>query len=96
MKVKTKLKIYEVNNSVNCIKQEGTCLRRGKFPDTAGDNNLQMIDRSFLSRLPTQSTNNLDLSMENYPLKMKQTATTIKINQAKPPCKRPGSFIFVE
>ena len=39
MKVKTKLKTYEVNNSVNCIKYEGTCLR-GKLPHTAGDNNL--------------------------------------------------------
>ena len=53
MKVKTKLKTNEVNNSVNCIKYEGTCLR-GKLPDTAGDNNLEMIGRSFLTRLPTQ------------------------------------------
>ena len=55
MKVKTKLKTYEVNVSVNCIKHEATCLRR-KLLDTAGDNNLQMIYRSFLTRLPTQST----------------------------------------
>ena len=77
IKVKAKLKTNEVNNSVNCIKYEGTCLR-GKLPHTAGDNNLQMIDRSFLFRLPTQSTNHLDLNMEKYSLKMKQTATTTK------------------
>ena len=64
---------YEVNNSVNCIRYEGTCLR-GKLPDTAVDNNMQMIDRSFLSRLPTQSTNHVDINMETYSLKMKQTA----------------------
>ena len=73
MKVKTKLKTCEVNNCVNCMKYEGTCLR-GKLPHTAGDNNLQMIDRSFLSRVPTQSTNHLDLNVETeYSLKMKQT-----------------------
>ena len=77
MKVKTKLKTYELNNSVNCVKYEGTC-KRGKLPHTAGDNNLQMIDRSFLSRLPTQPTNHLDLNMEKYSLKMKQTAATTK------------------
>ena len=62
MKIIMKLKAYEVNNSVNCIKNEGTCLRE-KLPDTAGDSNLQMImiDRSFLFRLPIQSTNHLDL-----------------------------------
>ena len=77
MKVKTKLKTNQVNNSVNCIKYEGTCLR-GKLPDTAGDNNLEMIGRSFLSRLPSQSTNYLDLNMEKYSLKMKQTASMTK------------------
>ena len=44
MKVKTKLKTNEMNNSVNCIKYEGMCLG-GKRPDTAGDNNLQLIDK---------------------------------------------------
>ena len=39
MKVKTKLKTHGVNNSVNCIKYEGT-YPRGKLPDTAGDSNL--------------------------------------------------------
>ena len=54
MKVKTKLKTYEVNNSVTSVKYEGSCLS-GKFhAHTASDNNLQMIDRSFLSRFPTQ------------------------------------------
>ena len=66
-----------MNNRVNFIKYEGTCLKR-KFPDTAGDNNLQMIDRNLLSRLPTQATNHLDLNMEKYLLEMKQTATTTK------------------
>ena len=48
------------------------CLR-GKRPDTAGDNTgLQMIDRSFLSRLPTQSTNHLNLNKENYSLETKE------------------------
>ena len=65
IKVKAKLKTYEVNTSVNCIKYEGTCLR-GKRPNTAGENNLQMIDRSFLSRLPTQSTSYLDFNREKY------------------------------
>ena len=77
MKIKTKLKTYEVNNNVNCINYEGTCLR-GKLPHTAGDKRLQMIDRNFLSRLPTQSTNHLDLNMEKYSLKIKQRATTTK------------------
>ena len=63
-----------MNNSVNCIKYEGMCLR-GKLPHTAGDNNLEMIDRTFLFRLPTQSTNHLDLDIEKYSLKIKQTAT---------------------
>ena len=54
MKVKTKLKTYEVNNRVNCIKYEGSCLRGKLSVHTASDNNLQMIDRSFLSRLPIQ------------------------------------------
>jgi len=51
MKVKTKLRTYKVNNSVNFIKYESTC-PRGKPPDTAGDNNIQTIDRSFPSWLP--------------------------------------------
>ena len=46
MKVKTKLKTNVMNNSVNCIKYEGTCLR-GERPDSAGDNNLQLIDKRF-------------------------------------------------
>ena len=46
MKVKTKLKTNEMNNSVNCRKCEGTCLR-GELPHTAGDKNLQLIDKRF-------------------------------------------------
>ena len=71
--VKTKLKTYEVNNSVNCIKYEGMCLR-GKLPNTAGENNSQMIDRSSLSRRPTQSTTICILKCYLYYFKLNKRA----------------------
>jgi len=58
-----KLETYKVNNSLNCIKYESKCLKKN-LPDSACDNNVQTIDRSFLSWLPTQSTNHFDLNVE--------------------------------
>ena len=50
------------------MRYKGTCLKEN-LPDTAGDNNVQMIDRSFLSWLPNQSTNSLDINMEKIYIK---------------------------
>ena len=71
-------------------------MSRGKRPDTAGGYNMQVIDRNFLSKLPTpcpsfplsQQTISI-LTWEIYPLKMKETNK--KSNQVKPPNKRYSS-----
>ena len=57
------------------MKCESKCLR-GKFSDTTDDNKRANDHRSFLSWLPTQSTNHLDLDMVKCSLKMKNLATS--------------------
>ena len=51
------------------MKYESKCLN-GNLSSTAGDNNVQLIDRGSLSRLLTQSTNYLDYNVVKYALKI--------------------------
>ena len=50
---------------------------------TAGDNKVQMIDRNFLSSLPTKLTNHLDLNVEKTSLKLKQNTAPTKKQPSK-------------